>query len=416
MKLVKKCKFLMLALAAAMLLQLPALALRTDTMPFPDISRDAWYYDDIALLYKFEIMDGDTDGLFHPDDQLTRAQFIKMLATFEGLYTATKSTGVSWAEDAWNTLNEAGVLGSQVNEHGVKETTYIPLDRTELNKPITRYEMAFLVTNMLYVVFAENTVTINDPEKNIADFDSLDPTYRNAVEQAYGKGIIVGRTDGSFDGSSTLKRCEAAAVIVRLLWSSERVKVDFAEENEPVTPVDPNFTSFAIQYRSMSVEQRRVALFGNANKTYFTSASDASGYIVDVTIPIWRLQNGVKVASTATIQVHKLVAEEVKLIFQEIFDDPEQFPIKSIGGARYSDALRHAWGCAIDINPEENYYLQYSTGYQVGYYWKPYVDPYSITPDGSVVRAFAKYGWGWGGQGWSSGVDYMHFSILSSGG
>ena len=416
MKFVKRCKFLLLFLAAVMLFQLPALALRMDPMPFPDISPDDWYYDDIALLYKFEIMDGDTDGLFHPDDQLTRAQFIKMLATFEGLYTATQSTGVSWAEDAWNTLNEAGVLGSPVNEHGVVETTYIPLDREALNTPITRYEMAFLVTNMLYLVFAENTVSINDPEANIADYDDLDPTYRNAVEQAYGKGIIVGRTDGSFDGSSTLKRCEAAAVIVRLLWSSERVKVDFAEENEPVTSTDPNFTSFAIQYRDMSVEQRRVALFGDPNKTYFTSASDAAGYVVDVTVPIWTIQNGAKVASTATIQVHKLVAEEVKLIFQEIFDDPEQFPIKSIGGARYSDTLRHAWGCAIDINPEENYYLQYSTGYQVGNYWKPYEDPYSITPDGSVVRAFAKYGWGWGGQGWSSGVDYMHFSILASGG
>lgn len=49
--------------------------------------------------------------------------------------------------------------------------------------------------------------------------------------------------------------------------------------------------------------------------------------------------------------------------------------------------------------------------------WWPGENPYSITATGSVVAAFARYGWGWGGQGYSSGYyDYMHFSILPSGG
>ncbi|MBQ3051161.1 MAG: M15 family metallopeptidase, partial [Clostridia bacterium] len=110
-------------------------------------------------------------------------------------------------------------------------------------------------------------------------------------------------------------------------------------------------------------------------------------------------------------------------IFEEIYNDPEQFPIHSIGGARFSDTLRHSWGCAIDINPVENYYIHYASGSQVGTCcWEnvsqyPWIDSrYCITPNGSVVRAFAKYGWGWGGQGWSTAADYMHFSILASGG
>ena len=111
------------------------------------------------------------------------------------------------------------------------------------------------------------------------------------------------------------------------------------------------------------------------------------------------------------------MADEVKAIFEEIYNDPERFPIKALGGARYSDTLRHSWGCAIDINPTENYYINYSTGATVGSYcWKTSDSPYCIRPESSVVRAFAKYGWGWGGQGWTSAVDYMHFSILASGG
>ena len=414
---------LLLMLAAVLALSvcalvLPAAALKMDDAHFPDVDADAWYYDNLNLLYKFEIVDGSNDGLFHPDDQLTRAEFIKMLGTYEGLYTATPSKGIHWSETYWNTLNEAGVLETQTMKNGqILVQPLFALSKEALNAPITRYEMAMLINNMLYSVYCENMVKLQSADQVITDYASLNPDYRQPVEQAYGKGILTGYTDGSFQGENTLSRKEAVTVIARLFWGSKRVEVREAEVMEPEEPAPSDFVSFAFQYRDMSVEQRRVALFGNANKTYFTSAADASGYIVDVTVPIWRINSsGQKYSAQATIQVHKLVAEEVKLIFEEIFNDPEKFPINAVGGARYSDALRHAWGCAIDINPNENYYLHYASGQQVGSYWKPGEDVYSITPDGSVVRAFAKYGWGWGGQGWSSGVDYMHFSILASGG
>ena len=45
-----------------------------------------------------------------------------------------------------------------------------------------------------------------------------------------------------------------------------------------------------------------------------------------------------------------------------------------------------------------------------GSFWKPGVSPYSIVPNGPVVRAFSQYGWGWGGN-WNSSKDYMHFSF-----
>ena len=163
-----------------------------------------------------------------------------------------------------------------------------------------------------------------------------------------------------------------------------------------------------------------------------------------VSVPIWIIdQYGNKVSSTTSVTVHYLVATEVQLIFQEIYNDPEQFPIYggwSIGGSRYSDTMRHAWGCAIDINAFYNCECttNWNTGntrVTCGYGWWPEgtawttfagsmggPSPYSINAGGSVVRAFAKYGWGWGGNGYSvksdgsQKFDYMHFSILPSGG
>ncbi len=422
----KRLRMLLLALAATALavcaLMAPGFALKTDKMDFPDVRKDdpstSWYYDDLELLYRFEIVDGKEDGLFHPADTLKRSEFIKMLATYEGLYTDTPNSTNYWAEVFWHILDEAGVLENQVLSGGtVKAVPLFEDTRNALEQPITRYEMSLLVTNMLYNVFCENTVRLQNPGAVILDYDSLDPNFRNSVEQAFGKGILNGKDNG-FQGSDTLKRREAVAVIARLFWGTKRLEVTAPVETvTPVVEPPADFESFAFRYRNMSVEERRIALFGSANKTYFTSFADAGNYIVKITVPIWYISNGQKLAGSADLYVHRLVAEEVQLIFQDIFNDPERFPINSVHCARFSDNLRHSWGCAIDINPVENYYMHYASGQKTGSYcYKDSDSPYCIRPDGSVVRAFAKYGWGWGGQGWSSGVDYMHFSILSSGG
>ena len=105
-------------------------------------------------------------------------------------------------------------------------------------------------------------------------------------------------------------------------------------------------------------------------------------------------------------------------IFDEIFNDPSRFPIKSVGGycwrtTAFGSVSQHSYGTCIDINPDENYYCYSEDGTGiVGQGWMPYENVYSITPDGAVVAAFAKYGWIWGGS-WNGSVkDYMHFSYL----
>ena len=118
-------------------------------------------------------------------------------------------------------------------------------------------------------------------------------------------------------------------------------------------------------------------------------------------------------------------------IFQRIFEDEEKFPIASVGGLRCTDTMRHAWGAAVDINPDANCAADRVDGavkITVGQGWWPLgteksewagtlaePSPYSIAAGGSVVRAFAAYGWGWGGT-WQSSRDFMHFSVRTDGG
>lgn len=394
---------------------------------FPDVNSGDWFYNDVMRLAEIGVINGYADGSFGPNNTLTRGEFIHMVAILSEIWSDKVPSGVHWAESDWNALNDAGILevafyGGTDSYGNVREYTepMFKCTAAELNANISRYEMAYIINGVLYSVFYEKQMELKNESDSyanyIADYTSLAAAYRAPIEQVFSKGILTGYADNSFCGINALTRAEGATALVRLAWSAQRKAQTFATEKlvETVSPT----SSFAFRYRNMSNAERRQELFGNPNKTHFTSAADAGSRITTITVKTWDINSaGAKYTRDWALQVHVLVADEVKAIFEEIYNSPERFPIHSLGGARYSDTMRHSWGCAIDINPVENYYIHYGTGQTVGSFcWKNGSSPYCITPDSSVVKAFAKYGWGWGGQGWTSAADYMHFSILSSGG
>jgi hypothetical protein len=72
----------------------------------------------------------------------------------------------------------------------------------------------------------------------------------------------------------------------------------------------------------------------------------------------------------------------------------------------------HAYGRAIDVNPIENPYISGgSTSHRasVPYLERARVRPGMAIAGGTLVRAFAAQGWGWGGS-WSRTRDTQHFS------
>lgn len=82
------------------------------------------------------------------------------------------------------------------------------------------------------------------------------------------------------------------------------------------------------------------------------------------------------------------------------------------GGSNLSN---HAYGRAIDINPQQNPYVWYE-GQELR--WShdnasPYIDrncgdPHVIVNGDSCYSIFAKYGFSWGGN-WNNPIDYQHF-------
>ena len=95
-------------------------------------------------------------------------------------------------------------------------------------------------------------------------------------------------------------------------------------------------------------------------------------------------------------------------------DNTSAFNCRYVAGT--TNWSMHAYGKAIDLNPVENPYVS-------GNHVSPekgakYADRCChravIRADGTVVRAFASVGWGWGGS-WTDGTrDYQHFSKTGS--
>ncbi len=165
-------------------------------------------------------------------------------------------------------------------------------------------------------------------------------------------------------------------------------------------------------------------IYGSVDAPRYATQQEASPHMVRITFPIWKLSNGQKVSSKASIWINAAVADEVVSIFTEIYNDPEQFPINSVGGYSWrgdTSSSQHNPGLAIDINPNENYQIRYGQ-VVVGSFWDPSTSPYSIPEDSSVVRIFAEHGWSWGGNAWAGYTspsttgnhDYMHFSYFGT--
>jgi len=488
-------RILTLLLSALMLIgTLPVTAGADSVTGFPDVPEDAWYVQYLGPIMEAQrkmgvnnIISGmydDTDTygkdtlVFQPDRFVKRGEFLKMLfeaAQSSGnpisLATDTTQSDVHWAGKYYTKAAADNILIADPYKSTENDTTeqsaaysnvLFSCTFDDLEQTMNRYEMAVVLNNVCRNIAMQKTVNVDTPEEHISDYTDIPEEYRTAVEQMYGKGLLTGYEDFSFRGLETLTRAQAVTVIYRFLfldtingeglqdWAAYPV-VDTTNLSDPKESfahwLNGTYTGVKHYYyqngRTTLDNEARMKLYGTTAIDHYTSSYQAAGHMETVSVPIWTVdKSGQKIASTVGITVNTAVAEEVRSIFQMIFDDEEQFPIYggwAAGGARYTDDMRHSWGCAIDVNALQNCECNtYSGSLRVtcGYGWWPLNTVWTVYAGSlsapsiysigknegdyghSVVEAFETYGWGWGGNGYSNGkkYDYMHFSVLSSGG
>ncbi len=354
--------------------------------------------------------------------------------------------------------------------YGTSDTEFTPYNNT------TRQEMAKIILSLKSVLDGEELILPQNPRTEFIDFDEVSDWAKPYVAKASSDEIIMGYPDGSFKGDAEVSWEQAIALVVRCADLNERDEIETYETvpereinlsgsvgsyvesgdvrlkwNSPSGNTKASITQERNSYYEGDIDPITdfynsagfIDITLNPNRKYTVSVTDGpqksfytpeispeggdailAGYpttkeeadalMVSVTVPVWRLSGDKKVASTATFSIHKDIAEKVKLVFDDIFNGPEQFPIRDVGGYAWRGGRsEHNGGTAIDINYNENYCI-YNNGTVIGQYWKPYEDPYSITPYGDVVNAFERHGFTWGGDAWRNPKDYMHFSYLGT--
>lgn len=418
-------RLLSLLLCCALLLS-PALAAE-----YPDLDSGHWAYEAMDGAHSLGILTGHLDGSMDPAGTLTWGQFLTMLGrAFYRDRLEAQPAGSHWASASYQAALEAGALRPED-----------PLSITEqaLDTPLSRQDAVLLLVRLPSELPAAEPA--RDAAAAFSDYAILTPHHRDALDTAYGLGLVTGRTDGSFSGDDPLTRAEGATLLMRALAPAETEAPGEAdpEETDPgaETPAEAPLTQeealalvsrgelswedyeFQDFWLKELGENRRkcLLLFGDPDQRRFASQEEAQAHMSEITVPVWRLNTatGEKTAGEHTLTVHAAIAEEVLAAFTEIFNDPEQFPIKNLGGYNWrgdSSKGEHNCGTAIDINWEENYQIYDNGRVGAGSHWKPGEDPFSIPEEGSVVRIFAAHGFAWGGNAWSGSKDYMHVSYM----
>lgn len=88
------------------------------------------------------------------------------------------------------------------------------------------------------------------------------------------------------------------------------------------------------------------------------------------------------------------------------------FNFRNVTGGK--NLSKHAYGSAIDINPQQNPYVSYKTGKahwvhtNANAYIERFDQDHMITHDDICYRIFKEYGYTWGGD-WNEPKDYQHF-------
>ena len=360
---------------------------------FTDVSESDWHYPYIQAMVKKDLVSGYDDGTFQPSGTLTQGEFLTLAArTFYPGTLAKSEGGRHWATNAYNAALASGILWAD---------EFLEIDADSLGAPMDRKTVCVLLERIMTVVCKAPTLDASGFSADIADYAEIKKQYKSGVLQCYARGIVGGYTDGYFRPDRTLTRAEMCVILTRAAGLSVQSKP------QPT----PNW------YTKGDNADKRIRIFGTDAVNKYENKAAAEQNIVEVVVPVWRLNRttGEKTASKKYLQINRALAEDVVQIFNEIFNDPTQFPIYDLGGYSWRGDINnseHNSGLAIDINPKENYQIYPNGTIGAGEYWKPGEDPHSIEEDGIVVQTFEKYGFSWGGNSWKSNKDYMHFSYL----
>ena len=238
---------LALALVLALSLAVPALAVY-ETPTFPDVPKSFWGYESIEQAAENKWISGNPDGTFAPNANVTYAQFCVMLVSAffpEQLASYTGPTSPWYVPACMVAAQNDLLLGTAVEQ--------TPTQGEAVGQPMSRYEMALVVSNTLYKINAKIPTPQEQADQmdQTPDYWDIPKQYRNAVLLVKATGVLSGMDSaGTFGGSGDLSRAQAAVVLGKLNDLRNTGDGSAVNPNLPkpiITPTEIDRSPFAFQ-------------------------------------------------------------------------------------------------------------------------------------------------------------------------
>ncbi|MGF7057812.1 S-layer homology domain-containing protein [Brassicibacter mesophilus] len=181
---------------------------------FNDVSTVAWAQNQIEVLAARHIVNGADNKNFAPNNNITRAEFAKILV--EALRLESGSERVSFSDVGigdWykESVEIAASLGIVAGYNGAFDP----------NGQITREQMAVMIVRALKHVNKNENHTVS--QLIFTDNDQISGWAKEAVEIAVDKGLVKGLGNGQFGPKGKATRAQSAVIIYRMLDLLERL-------------------------------------------------------------------------------------------------------------------------------------------------------------------------------------------------
>jgi hypothetical protein len=177
---------------------------------FKDIPKTHWAYTYIQELVEKGIVDGKEDGTFSPQEDVTRAQFAKIVKRALNVPSVSHSAPFKdvpeWVNDDVNALYEAGIIQGKTKEVFAPEQS------------ITRQQMALVIMRAYEWKKGKLSHVKQAPFK---DRETISEEAQEKIDALYTLGVMSGKNSGNFSPYELSSRAQAAKVLSKLLSSLE---------------------------------------------------------------------------------------------------------------------------------------------------------------------------------------------------
>lgn len=178
---------------------------------FADVPDSHWAAEFVNALAEKGIVSGRDEKSFSPENDITRAEYLKLLIEGLGItFDGAKAEFSDVSENDWY-YKYVAIAYSAGIANGVGDGYFCP------NSPILRRDMAVLAEKALKLLKIELRAENEDVP---ADFDDISEYAKEAVKELSSAGIINGNENGEFMPDEKANRAQSSKIIFKLLEAS----------------------------------------------------------------------------------------------------------------------------------------------------------------------------------------------------